>query len=67
VTPERRQELFWTVAPAFELHDVPRAILRPLYRSLPRSFRVEDGVVTATWTGLPPGLAAGSAEKTNRR
>ena len=67
VTPERRQELFWAVAPAFELHDVPRAILRPLYRSLPRSFRVEDGVVTATWSGLPPGLAAGAAGNTNQR
>jgi hypothetical protein len=59
VTPERASELFWSLAPAFELHDAPRALLRPLYRSLPRSFRVEDGRVTATWTGLPPALAAG--------
>jgi len=56
ITPERRHELLWTVAPAFELHDAPRAMLRPLYRTLPRSFRVEEGRVTATWTGLPPGF-----------
>jgi hypothetical protein len=57
LAPERSQELFWTVAPAFELHDVPRALLRPLYRTLPRSFLVEGGRVTATWTGLPGDLA----------
>jgi len=57
IPPERGQELFWTVAPAFELHDVPRALLRPLYRTLPRSFLVETGRVTATWSGLPGDLA----------
>jgi len=57
VSPERRQEMFWTLAPAFDLHDVPPALLRPLYRRLPRSFRVENGRVTATWNGLPPELA----------
>lgn len=56
ISPDRRQELYWTVGPAFELHDAPRAMLRPLYRTLPRSFRVEEGRVTATWTGLPPGF-----------
>jgi uncharacterized membrane protein YphA (DoxX/SURF4 family) len=66
VTPDRRQELYWTVAPAFELHDVPRAILRPLYRSLPRSFRVEDGVVTETWNGLPPGVGDAAKGKNHR-
>jgi hypothetical protein len=57
LAPERSQELFWTVAPAFELHDVPRALLRPLYRTLPRSFLVEGGRVAATWNGLPGDLA----------
>lgn len=64
VAPERRQELFWSLAPAFELHDAPRALLRPLYRTLPRSFRVEDGRVTATWSGLPPALEAPAAPRT---
>jgi hypothetical protein len=63
LTPERRQELFWSVAPAFDLHETPRALLRPLYRSLPRSFRVEDGRVTDTWPGLPPGLTAAPAPR----
>jgi len=54
LTPERRQALFWELAPAFDLQEVPRALTRPLYRQLPRSFRVEDGRVTATWSGLPP-------------
>ena len=57
VTPERHDELYWKLAPAFELHETPRALLRPLYRSLPRSFRVEGGRVTATFAGLPPELA----------
>lgn len=56
LTPERRQELYWQVAPAFDLHEVPRALLRPLYRRLPRSFRLEEGRVTATWADLPPNL-----------
>jgi hypothetical protein len=69
VSPDRRQELFWSVSPAFDLHDVPPALLRPLYRRLPRSFRVEDGRVTATWNGLPPelGAADGSAATTPPR
>jgi hypothetical protein len=69
VPPERRQELFWTISPAFDLHDTPQALLRPLYRTLPRSFRVEDGRVTATWNGPPPELAGAdrAAEPTNSR
>lgn len=38
---------------------VPPALLRPLYRSLPRSFLVENGVVKETWPGLPPLPPAG--------
>jgi hypothetical protein len=40
------------------LHETPQALLRPLYRRLPRSFRVEDGRVTATWAGLPATIPA---------
>lgn len=58
LSEERRTELFWSVAPAFDLHDTPPALLRPLYRTLPRSFLVEDGRVRETWTGLPPQIAA---------
>lgn len=58
LTPEARQALYWQVAPAFDLHEVPRALLRPLHRRLPRSFRLQDGAVTATWAGLPPTIPA---------
>jgi len=59
-TVEEQRALFWTLAPAFDLHETPAAMLRPLYRTLPRSFAVSDGRVTETWAGLPP-LAAGGA------
>lgn len=51
---EERQALTWEIAPAFDLQETPRALLRPLYRRLPRSFRVVDGRVATTWAGLPP-------------
>jgi len=62
VAPEEQQALFWQVAPAFDLQPTPTALLRPLYRRLPRSFEVRDGRVVATWPGLPPQIpAAGDA------
>ena len=51
-TQEEQMELFWRLAPAFELHEVPAAVLRPLYRRLPRTFFVEEGRVTRTSSGL---------------
>jgi hypothetical protein len=53
-TPEERHRFFWARAPAFQLFEAPRALLRPLYRELPRSFLVSDGKVTQTFSGLPP-------------
>jgi uncharacterized membrane protein YphA (DoxX/SURF4 family) len=44
----------WTEAPAFEVREAPAALLRPLYRQLPRSFEVLDGRVVTTLSGLPP-------------
>ena len=46
---------FWQWGPSFEIREVPLALLRPLYRTLPRSFRLVDGRVEETWNGLPPG------------
>jgi hypothetical protein len=46
----------------FEVREVPEGLLAPLHRRLPRSFRVVDGVVTETWSGLPP-LAAPAAQQ----
>lgn len=53
-TPEEHQAFFWNWGPAFEIREAPATLLGPLYRSLPRSFRVEDGRVTETHRGLPP-------------
>lgn len=55
--PDRHQAFRWKFGPSFQVVDAPEAVLRPLYRRLPRSFQVEDGRVTATYAGLPP-LAA---------
>ncbi|MEE8138619.1 MAG: MauE/DoxX family redox-associated membrane protein [Thermoanaerobaculia bacterium] len=57
--PEVVGSFQWTQAPAFEIREAPPALLRPLYRSLPRSFLVEDGRVEATFSGLPPGGGPG--------
>lgn len=57
-TPEQLRAFQWRWAPAFELREVPAELLRPLYRTLPRSFLIDDGRVVETWVGLPP-LARG--------
>ena len=51
------EELFsfrFSSGPAFELREAPSPLLRPLYRTLPRSFLVRDGRVVETFRGLPP-------------
>lgn len=50
---ERVGAFFWEWGPLFEVREVPLPLLRPLYRTLPRSFLVEDGTVARTWAGLP--------------
>ncbi len=57
VTASPEEALFefrFTHGPAFEAREAPKALLAPLYRSLPRSFRTQDGVVVETYAGLPP-------------
>ena len=51
--PEEHQAFFWRAGPAFEVREVPLPLIRPLYRSTPRSFRLRDGKVVETVTGLP--------------
>ncbi len=51
------QAFLWDWGPAFEVRQAPPALLRSLYRRLPRSFEVRDGRVTATFDGLPAALA----------
>lgn len=53
-TPEQVNEFHWTQGPAFKVVETPAPLLRPLYRRLPRAFRVKDGEVVETWAGLPP-------------
>lgn len=42
------------LAPQFTVSHVPGVLLRPMYRAMPRSFLVKDGIVQETVTGLPP-------------
>jgi len=53
-TPDENRAFFWSWGPAFEIREAPASFLSPLYRTLPRSFRVENGSVVATVSGLPP-------------
>jgi hypothetical protein len=48
-TPPTTSFLF-TFGPAFKIHDAPPALLRPLYRRLPRAFSVRDGKVERTYS-----------------
>lgn len=60
-TPEQIFEFRWSQGPVFQVVETPAELLRPLYRRLPRAFRVKDGQVTETWTGLPPSVHVASA------
>jgi hypothetical protein len=51
---QQRHSFFWQWGPVFEIREVPESLLRPLYRKLPRSFLVQDGTVTHTFSGMPP-------------
>jgi len=62
-TPEEHRMFFWQYGPVFEVVEVPEALLAPLYRRLPRSFRLQEGVVTATWDGYPPATGAADSAK----
>lgn len=60
VSPEQLHAFTFRWGPAFEIRLAPTPLLRPLYRTLPRSFRVVDGAVVETWSGLPAPLGAAS-------
>ena len=48
-----RDGVLWLCVPGAEIVELPAAAARPLYRTLPRSFEMIDGVVTRTWEGFP--------------
>lgn len=52
--PALANAFMWSAGPAFEVRSAPAAMLRTLYRTLPRSALVDDGRIVATWTGFPP-------------
>jgi hypothetical protein len=53
--PESVQHaFFWRWAPSFEIREAPEGLLRPMVRSLPRSFQVRDGHVSRTFGEIPP-------------
>jgi len=58
---EVHQAFFWQQGPAFNVREVPLPMIRPLYRTTPRSFRLEDGIVTHTVAGLPEGIGSAIA------
>ncbi len=51
--PEKHQAFFWEAGPVFEVREVPLPLIRPLYRTTPRAFRLQDGMVSETFPGLP--------------
>jgi hypothetical protein len=52
--PALATAFMWSAGPAFEVRSAPPAMLRTLYRTLPRSALVDDGRIVETWTGFPP-------------
>lgn len=49
-SPASKTAFFWKFGPAFEVREAPPALLRPLYRRLPRAFTVRDGRVVRTFS-----------------
>lgn len=51
---EEKAAFLWSAAPAFDTRNVDRAVLKRLYRRLPRFFLLEEGRVAAIFDGAPP-------------
>jgi putative oxidoreductase len=51
---EEKAAFLWSAAPAFDTKNVDRAVLKRLYRRLPRFFLLEEGRVAAIFDGAPP-------------
>lgn len=67
-TPEEERAFFWSWGPIFQIRQAPPALLRPLYRRLPRAFEVEDGRVVRTYGGMPPlDQAAANSKDSSKR
>ena len=58
ITPDEQpaiQTFLFSAGPSFPVREVPANLLRPFYRTLPRSFRIVDGEVTITRSGVSVG------------
>lgn len=51
---EEKAAFLWSAVPAFDTQNVDRAVLKRLYRRLPRFFLIESGRVAAIFDGAPP-------------
>ena len=54
---EEKAAFLWSAVPAFDTQSVDRAVLKRLYRRLPRFFLVDSGRVVAIFDGAPPAAA----------
>src|SRR2546427_362155 len=57
LTPSTEQEIDafrWSVVPAFEVKSIDRAVIKRLYRRLPRFFILDSGRAAAVYDGAPP-------------
>lgn len=52
--PEEHHRFYWQWGPTFSVSQADTALIRPLYRRLPRSFSLSGGRVKETYSGLPP-------------
>lgn len=43
----------WELGPIFDIREAPPELLRPLYRTTPRTALIEDGRVIKTYSGVP--------------
>ena len=60
---EEKTAFTWQWGPTFPVREAPPALLRPLYRTLPRSFLAEDGRVLHTVPGLPAADVPGDSTR----
>lgn len=53
-TDDEKAAFVWSANPTFDIVKLDRAVLKPLYRSLPRYFLLEGDRVIASFDGAPP-------------
>ena len=64
--PELEAQFLFTAGPAFPISGAPWGMMKPLFRTLPRSFLVEDGTVLEVWNGIPDDATISSIAEGSR-